>query len=639
MIIGIALFILFETTAATARSLGGQQPPGIAIRGLAAPVRGVGTAGTGGERGVTRSVTRETGVTRSVSVEEGGPLRVGTSLPVATPIATGIQATPASKEYTGSTSSYTGSSNSYQRRYTVNTNANTGSMKSYPGGGTYMVGDAASYDPRYVGHGLYVPMSGDLVDKVQLQLAGDHRELGNASATLLSVQTEVDQTEQSMLGKVLDLQTARNFFNRHEEIDIANKKLAVEISQLNAQVEGLSSSLSKVQKEFLANAVAYRSAEEKLHIQIIQDESVIKSIQAELAKEDDIKAALHRLTQIHQELMKESVDSYKSGLVAVGLLKNERSLTRLEVGRHRLLRNQLVRMHNYSVACHASVEKVSKKFSTMLIAESKDNQAGAMTLQQKKKAKEATEQRLLAERALLVSEVKRAEKDEVEGIAQIKVMRGDFQVLERSIATEIMEMEAKIEAEKKQVKTLSEALMENAQAESEDLTKKEAMDKKLADLMKQVHDEQNPIVIATLEGQNDALQTELNAAYAMWKKAQEIETASNLQVDTVNATLTAVQKGYALAQESVQTAVSEGEHRLAIAVAEVAKKKADAKTLYDKAKAAVAQRCKTTWDSIWKEKRAKLVKCKSHKEELAMERAKESTLKQTLKATTESNNA
>jgi hypothetical protein len=242
---------------------------------------------------------------------------VGTSLPVATPIpATGVQSTPAPQGYTGSTNSYTGNTNSYQRRYTVNTNTNMGSMNNYPGaangiagGNTYMVGGATSYDPRYVSHGLYVPMSGDLVDKVQVQLAGDHRELGNASATLLSVQTEVDQTEQSMLGKVLDLQTARNFFNRHEEIDIANKKLAVEISQLNAQVEGLSSSLSKAQKEFLANAVAYRSAEEKLHTQIIQDESVIKNVQVELAKEDDIKAALQRLTQIHQELMKESVDS------------------------------------------------------------------------------------------------------------------------------------------------------------------------------------------------------------------------------------------------------------------------------------------------------------------------------------------
>jgi hypothetical protein len=482
-----------------------------------------------------------------------------------------------------------------------------------------------------------IPKSGDLVDKVKVQLAGDHRELGNVSATLLSVQTEVDQTEQSMLGKVLDLQTARNFFDRHEEINTANEKLEDEIAQLNAQVEGLSSTLSKVQKEFLTNAIAYRKAEGTLHTQVLEDESIIKSIEAELAREDEIKAALKRLTEIHEELMKDAEDAYKAGKKSVEMLKVERTMTRLEVGRHRLLRSQLVRMNNYSVACHASVEKASKKLGMMYIAESKDNQAAAMTLQQKKKAKDATEQRLLAERALLISEVKKFEKEEVETIAKVKDLRDDLQILEWNILKETKEMEAKIEAEKEQVKTLSAALLENAQAETEDLTKKEAIDAKIAELVKQVHDEQNLILIATLEGQNDALQTELNDAYVMWKSAQTAEAGAKLSAGTIKSNVEAQQKGLALAQEAVTTATTEGQLKLTEAVRAATAQKDQAQANFDKAQAAVAARCKTTWDEIWTKKKTKLIKCKSMQEELTMEQAKKETLTQTLKAATAAN--
>jgi len=98
-----------------------------------------------------------------------------------------------------------------------------------------------------------VPRAGDLVGKVKKQLDSDHSALGKVSAVLMDVQSSVDKTEQSMLGKVLDLQTARTFFTRHAEIDTANDKMQEEVSKLNTNVEGLSSTVYKVQKEFLAN--------------------------------------------------------------------------------------------------------------------------------------------------------------------------------------------------------------------------------------------------------------------------------------------------------------------------------------------------------------------------------------------------
>merc|ERR1719174_1740518 len=168
------------------------------------------------------------------------------------------------------------------------------------------------------------PKSGDQVHRVKEQLAGDHRTLGTVSAALMSVQTEVDKTEQSMLGKVLDLQTARTFFSRHEEIDTSNQKLQEEVSSLNGQVEDLSSQLSKVQKEFLANGKKNRKDEAELRAEDVSNKALIQSINGELAKEDDVQKALKSLEKIHDNLMKEAIEAEKAGKKSVDFLKKAR---------------------------------------------------------------------------------------------------------------------------------------------------------------------------------------------------------------------------------------------------------------------------------------------------------------------------
>jgi len=481
--------------------------------------------------------------------------------------------------------------------------------------------------------------SGYLVHKVRDQLAGDHRQLGNVSATLLAVQSEVSSTEESMLGRVLDLQTARNFFTRHEEIDTANEKLRADIAKLNEEVEGLSSALSKEQKEFLANALAYRIAEGKLHAQIIEDEAVIASINKELAKEKEIREALKKLTEIHENLIEEGKDARKKGEAAAAMLVKERALSRGEVARHRILRAQLVRMHNYSLACHDSVEKASKKLGMVMITEAKDNQAAKMTAQQKQASIEATEQRLLAERAILIAETKRAETDTTEALKKLKDLREDENILNRNIINEEAALQAKIKAAKDEVKTLGAALMENSQAEMEDAHKKEAIEAELKELMKQVRDEQDPIIIATVEAQNDALQAELNEAYKLWKVAKTSETAALLNKDQSAAEAEAAQRALKTAHEAEAEARAEGRKKLEEAVKKAAKENKNSQDLIDKAQAALAARCKVPWDSLAKKKSKKLDQCAIWENELEMENAKKETLVQTIKAQSEAMSA
>lgn len=271
-----------------------------------------------------------------------------------------------------------------------------------------------------------------------------------------------------------------------------------------------------------------------------------------------------------------------------------------------------------------------------MLAESKDSQAVQLTETQKKKAIDATEQRLLAERALLVSEVKRVETEALQEVGKMKDLRGDLQTLEHNIVTEVRELEAKIKAQKERVKTLSVDLMENQQAEEDHNAKKEAMDAQLQELIKEVHNSENPITIATTEGQNDALQSELNEAYGLWKATKSSETAAILNVDQAKATVAAQRAGLKMANDAVVVAREEGTKKIAQAVKEAAKSIAKSTILIQKAEAAVAARCKPKWDAIWTKKRAKLAKCKMMEEELVMEEAKMGSLSQTLKARAES---
>jgi len=477
-----------------------------------------------------------------------------------------------------------------------------------------------------------LPKAGDLVSHVKKELASDHRTLGKVSKTLMAVQTDVDKTEQSMLGKVLDLQTARSFFTRHEEIDTANEKLKEDVSNLNTQVEDLSSTLYKVQKEFLANGAKNIKSEGAVKAEDIENKALIQSINAELAKESDVQEELKKLTKIHGDLMAEAVEALKAGRKSVDMLKEARAASRQEVGKHRSLRHQLVGMNNYSVACHAKVEKASKKLGRALLKDSKDSQASVMTMKQKQKSNTASQQRLLAEQALLVSEVKKYENDETEGVARLKDLREDMQMLEKRILQEVRGVEDKLREEKERVKSLRTALMENAQAEEQDISKKEVVDAHITDLTKQVHDDENPVIIATTEGQNDALRAELTSAYALFKQVTNAETAAVLKRDAANIDLQAEKTALATVEKNLMTAEVEGRKSLKQAVDKANASKAKSELIIQKAQASIAGRCKPKWDAIRKKKFTKLNKCKVWKKDLVTENAKKELLMQTAKA-------
>jgi hypothetical protein len=479
------------------------------------------------------------------------------------------------------------------------------------------------------------PRAGDLVGQVKKQLASDHRNLGKFAAALMSVQSNVDKTEESMLGKVLDLQTARTFFTRHEAIDTANDKMQDDVNKLNTQVEGLSSTVYKVQKAFLAAGTKNREEEGKLHDQSVENAALIESINAELAKGNDVKEQLKKLTKIHDDLLAQAVEALKAGKLSLKMLNEARDTSKREVGKHRSLRNQLVQMNNYSIACHAKVEKTSKELGQALLRDSKDNQAAILTMKQKQKATQATEQRLLAERALLVSETKKVEDEEVQEMDRLKDLREDFATLEKNIVAEVRDMQAKINSEKERLKSMRTALMENTQAQQDDLAKKQLTDELVAELSNKLHDNENPVIIATTEGQNDALQAELNEAYTLWKSVKAAETAALLNLEQAQADVEAQKQNGKLVTDALKLARKEGQQKLAQAVKVASESKAKSAIMIEKAEAAVAGKCKPKWDKIRKKQQKKLKKCRALRAELMVESSKKDLLMTAVKARAE----
>lgn len=243
---------------------------------------------------------------------------------------------------------------------------------------------------------------------------------------------------------------------------------------------------------------------------------------------------------------------------------------------------------------------------------------------------------MLAERAVLVSEIKKHELEAVRDVKKVQDLREDMANLQERLVNDIKELKQKIKDEGERANSLGKDLMANAQAEAEAEGKKDEMDKHIDELIKELHENENPVIIAQTEGQNAALSKELEEGYEIFERAKENETTAELDVQSARSAVAAAKVGVDTAQKAVDAARKEGMKQVGKATGAAQKSIEKSTELLDKAKAALAARCKADWEDIWSKKRTELVKCKQIANELSMEKAKEEALKTTLQAKAES---
>lgn len=455
---------------------------------------------------------------------------------------------------------------------------------------------------------MQAPKPCDIVADVKSKLADDKRALSKVSSELLSVQTNVKHHSNSLIGKVLDLETARDVRTHHKSVEAENSKLKDKISKLNAEVGGLSSTLSDVHKEFLGKQRENSLSEGELHVAIEEDETVVRNLNDRLTKEHAVQHELKKLEKMHRNLGEAAERTAKRGEKALSELAVTRRSSHDEASKHDRLRTQLKDMNKYSLDCHSRINKAATKLA--LDAQSNDTQATTMALKQTKKAAEASEERLLAEGALLVSEVKKVESAGLEGVTEIKDMRKKLKKLEDDMKREMKELEAKLHAERARLQKFNASLVENSEAAKKMAAEKNATDANITDLKKKLHKQENPVILANLTKQNEHLQAKLNHAHLLDKHSKRFEATAVAKVHNASAELEAAKKALKLAHDGIAKAHTDGAKKLAEATKQGAENRAKAKAKLEKAQAKIAAKCKTKWDAHWKVKRSRLRKCK-----------------------------
>lgn len=468
------------------------------------------------------------------------------------------------------------------------------------------------------------------MSRVGDQLADNHQSLQDVSRQLLQVQSRVDQTEQSLFGKVVDANTIRTLYGKHQMIDGSNIKAQDDITKLDNQVSTLSTDLGGAQRKLAVDGRNQRSEVNALTDKITQDKELIQNLTSELTEyqKRDLPGNHQRLCQMHDKLLEANSATNAIVQQVTNDLNNAKKAHTDEVQRSHGLKQYLVEVHHYGVACHSRVQELEKDLRVTQAVEPRETAGLTAAMRQSEATAAATEQRLLAEGALLRANIRRLETQAQSDLRGFKTVRREYETLQASILAEVQGLEAKIAAEKGRIQSLTASLHENMEVQAEDAGQRAMLEKELGELQQQV----SPVQYATLQGENDALQAELDQTTAMLAHSKASEAKAVTDAQQARAAASAQKATAAIAEQGMQEAREEGLRQLAAAVAKAAESKATAERTLASAESAIASRCQAEWDERSAEKNREMQRCDSLKEELLVAKAQEETLRQTLSA-------
>lgn len=468
---------------------------------------------------------------------------------------------------------------------------------------------------------------GDLMHRVSKKLTKTHRALGDVSKDLMGVQGEVDRTEQSLLGKVFDLQTARGFYANHQQVDAQNTQAKAAVEKLSQQVQELSTELSVAQSDFVADGHAEVSQEQNLTAQAIADEAELQELKSETDKDKDVESVSEKLATVHHELASEATKVAKVEGEARTKLTNVQAASKYETCRHRILRRQVFQMHNYSVMCNSKVKEAAKNLDVMIQKQAKDQKTAVLVVSQAQASNQATEQRLLAENALLRAEINKVEAAEVRLLAELQHQQEELQALQQEVAMEVREVELRVGVAKERLKMLEAGLKGNSDSESEDLAQLKAAQEELHKLEEQWHTQESPIVIATLESQNAAMEAESKEGARLVAQATYEEAAAIANLEQANATIVAEREAAKIAANAIIVAQHEAEIQLQRSVNASHENMLKAAAKRRAADIAVQARCKSEWDAISSEIDDRMHQCRNWQERFDVLEAQRNVLR------------
>lgn len=399
---------------------------------------------------------------------------------------------------------------------------------------------------------------------------------------------------------------------------------------LDSNVEGLSIDLGNAQQKFALDTRTQRAQEMALSGKIAEDKILIQNLTAELTEyqQRDLPGMHAQLATEHGQLLSAS----RAAQQVVGQVTQDMAVAKKakedELAKTEGLKTYLIEVHHYNSACHDRVKALEKDVRVASAVEPRETAGLEAAKRQAQATAQATEQRLLSEGALLKAAIRKVELTVSNEIKNLHQSLSEYDELQASILSEVQILEAKIAQEKARIQSLTVSLQENVATENEDMGMEKMLQEELAKLRGGI----SPITVATLQGENDALQAELNQAALLLAESQGAEAHAIVNAQEAKAQADAARESQGIAEESMRQARAEGEKQLKAEIAKMKESQDKSQMMLQKAEGAIAARCRDPWKTRQEEKDVEMAQCNRDKDELVMVKAQEDTLKQTLEA-------
>lgn len=472
------------------------------------------------------------------------------------------------------------------------------------------------------------PAVGSLVSQARDRLKADHNSLANVSEELLQVQSAIAAEEQAIFGKVLHLEAIRTMYTQHQQVEAINARLREEVEALTAEVEGLSSQLASAQRGYLTDGQALRAKEARLRASVVESQAMVEGLEFELSRGRDQEATFRALSEERQQLLNESAHASREGEAALQALAEVKAAVHREALNQTALREATVAYHDAGRACHEDAKAASEALEAAQAELPTEEAAAGATLQHEESSKKAAMQRLLAERALLIDQVRKTEDNVAHAFAALKETRLELMTLEQHLVEEIRNITTEMNLTVEHTIEVSRAADENRVRKAEDNRNKFAVQTRLVALQEKL----SPVRVASLRAENEAYSSELKHAVSLLERSKAAEALAAATAQQTAAEVEAQQRQVQESAESIQQARIEGRRLLAAAVAEATVGKARANATAQAAGAALEATCNTTWQARQQEVDKALAICNDQRAELSVLVVAKETLQQTLRS-------
>lgn len=468
----------------------------------------------------------------------------------------------------------------------------------------------------------------DVSQTVGQRIAQDSKRIGLVAENLMGVQGDINRVEKEVLGKVFDLQSMKNFFSTHEAVVNENQKLSKEVSKMNEEIGGLSDQLADTRSESEQQDTLHHKKMAESQGKIAQDEATIQALSAELKKLKMLDVDNQKLQEVNSHLR----DDDTKAVEAVTQAQDELGEKQKELQEHlqvtKTLQQQLIKQHQYAVACHGRVNSLEQHLQAAIEAEKAQKAQAEATVQQTEVGNMAQQNQLMSENAALKQRLEQAKQTTVAYQQQLSNTQGQMTALQHEADNELGIMRGEMDKMKQHLAVVENSLQTNIHTRL--LVEKQLKDNK-ADVKKM----QAALLdgkVASLLSANKQLEHDIGNMNAFLQASQMSQAKAEAQALHAKQ-LEAAWKATAEANaRAAQEAAREALAQVAAAKKSDDKDKAAADEASMDAESVMIAQCGQLWDKKHKDILDKLEKCPQIKDDLNTAAAQVASLSSTVNA-------